>query len=86
MPNSGNLTPRKPGQSGNINGKPKGAKNLSTVINELLNDSFFAANIRQGYTIKALVHAQILLAINGDQKAFELLAKIWLWHKNRPCC
>jgi len=83
MANSQNLKPWKPGQSGNVKGKPKGAKNLSTIIQDLLNDDSFSATIRQGYSIKeyngapikALVHAQIILAINGDQRAFELLAK-----------
>lgn len=83
MVNKQNLKPWKPGQSGNPYGKPVGTKNLSTVIKELLCDESFIANIRQGYVIKeykgapikALVQAQILLAVNGDQKAFELLAK-----------
>lgn len=34
--NEENLKPFKPGQSGNPKGKPKGAKNVSTILREML--------------------------------------------------
>jgi hypothetical protein len=36
--NEGNLTPFKPGQSGNPQGRPPGSKNLSTILKELLEE------------------------------------------------
>ena len=73
----------KPGQSGNPNGKPKGTKHISTWINEMLNDEKFTAMIRDGYElkeykgapVKAIVGAQIALAVNGDKQAADLLFK-----------
>lgn len=49
----------------------------------MLNDEEFTATIRQGMNIveykgapiKAIVAAQIQMAVNGDAKAFELLGK-----------
>lgn len=83
MANDKNLKPWKPGQSGNPSGKPKGTKHLSTWIQDMLADENFSCTIRRGYEIeeykgapiKALIIAQIHLAVNGNQKAFELLAK-----------
>lgn len=72
-----------PGQSGNPAGKPKGAKHLSTWIQELLNDEDFETEIQEGYKIvhfkgapiKAIVKAQMIKAVNGDVKAFDVLGK-----------
>lgn len=82
-PNVGASTQFQPGVSGNPAGKPKGAKHLSTWIQELLNDEEFTAQIQEGYKIteykgapiKAIVKAQLIKAVNGDQKAFDLLGK-----------
>ena len=73
----------KPGQSGNLAGPKPGYKHLSTWIQELLNDESFVAQIQEGYKvteykgapIKAIVKAQMRLAMNGDTKAFDALAK-----------
>lgn len=82
-PAVGKATQFKPGQSGNPAGKPKGTVHLSTHIQNLLNDETFRSMVRQGLEIreykgapiKAIIQAQINLALNGDAKAFDLLAK-----------
>lgn len=61
----------------------KGSKHTATWINELLNDESFVATIQQGLQvkeykgapIKAIIGAQIRLAINGDTKATDVLFK-----------
>lgn len=83
MANNKNLKPWKPGQSGNPLGKPKGTKHLSTWIQDMLTDEDYVCLVRRGYEIeeykgapiKAIIAAQIQLAITGNQKAFEALAK-----------
>lgn len=39
-PDQSGLTPWKPGQSGNPNGKPKGSKSLASIIRELEDEEF----------------------------------------------
>lgn len=71
------------GVSGNPKGKPKGAIHLSTRIQRLLNDKRFKAKIEKdgkvtefrGAPIEAIIKAQILMALQGDHKAFDNLAK-----------
>jgi hypothetical protein len=84
MANEQNLTPWKPGQSGNITGKPKGTKHLSTWIRDMLNDESFVTLIRdqkvgyrnyEGAPLKAIIEALIIKSVNGDLKAFELLCR-----------
>lgn len=61
----------------------KGSKHLSTWIQQLLNDEEFEAQVLQGMKIvefkgapiKAIVKAQMIKAINGDVKAFDVLGK-----------
>lgn len=80
----------KPGQSGNPAGLPKGTKQLSTWIQELMNDEEFefiilsgrgkGKNSRsqlsyKGAPIKAIIGVAIHKAIKGDQKWAEWLAK-----------
>ena len=83
MANEQNLKPFT-GKNDPRNGvKPKGAKHISTWINELLNDETFTATIQQGLKvveykgapIKAIIQAQTRLAINGDTKAADVLFK-----------
>lgn len=77
-----NLKPFVKGDPRRIN-KPKGSKHLATWIQELMNDESFKANVQQGLhiveykgaPIKAIIQAQIRLAMNGDTKAFDALAK-----------
>ena len=80
-----NLTPWCKGQSGNIRGRPKGSKNWSTVVKELLNDDGLVAQLRreglirstglQGIPLKLIAIAQLAKAIDGDIKAAEWLRK-----------
>lgn len=83
---SGNpATQWKPGEKAPGSGKPKGAKHLSTWIQELLNDDefkqlVFDENRREwieykGAPLKAIVQAQMRLALKGDHKSFDLLGK-----------
>jgi hypothetical protein len=93
--------PFKPGQSGNPatqfkpgvqppgGGKPKGAKHLSTWIQELLNDEQFETVIidakkgvveYKGAPLKAILAAQIQMALHSKDesirlKAFDMLGK-----------
>lgn len=84
MANGQNLKPWNPGTSGNPKGKPKGAKHLSTWIQELLVDESFEAYLidskhglreYKGAPIKAILITLIHKSVNGDLKAFDLLAK-----------
>lgn len=82
-PSVGKKTQFKPGESGNPAGLPKGTKHISTWVQELLNDPDFVATIQvglqlkeyKGAPLKAMIEAQIRLAINGDSKAFDALRK-----------
>lgn len=82
-PDVGKATQFKKGQSGNPAGTKPGTKHLSTWIQELLNDEDFTTTIREGIQlkeykgapIKAIIKAQLIMAVNGDGKAFDLLAK-----------
>lgn len=84
MANPENLTPWPPGKSGNPAGKPKGAIHLSTHIQNILNDEEFEAWITdpkegvkkfKGAPVKAMITALAIRSVNGDAKAFDILAK-----------
>jgi hypothetical protein len=80
MANQQNLKSWKPGQSGNPAGKPKGTKHLSTWIREMLEDDSFTAKLASGKTakgapVKAIIQSLAVKALEGDMKAFDLLAK-----------
>lgn len=84
-----NLTPYKAGDERTIanaakgGAGKKGSKHISTWIQEMLNDEEFTATIRDGIQLKeykgaplkAIIGAQLNMAVNGDQKAFDLLSK-----------
>lgn len=61
----------------------KGSKHISTWIQELMHDEDFVTTVREGLQIKeykgapikAIIRAQMNLAVQGDTKAFEALAK-----------
>lgn len=84
MANEQNLKPFT-GKDDPRNGrKPKGAKHLSTWIQQMLNDEDFEANILdaktgireyKGAPIKAIVGVAMIKAVNGDDKSREWLAK-----------
>jgi hypothetical protein len=80
MANQQNLKPWQSGQSGNPAGKPKGTKHLATWIQELMEDEDYIRKIASGRTIKeapikAIVSTLMLKALEGDLRAFDLLAK-----------
>lgn len=75
-----NLKSWQPGQSGNPKGKPKGTRNLSTWINDLLNDDqllkkYMGDQYAKEIPIQAIVTSLIIKAVNGDVRSFEILAK-----------
>lgn len=83
-PDVGAATQFKPGQSGNPAGRPKGSKNLSTLIQNMLMDEEFTTMLPdardgwkefKGAPAKAIVHTAMIRAIQGDLKAAEWLAK-----------
>jgi uncharacterized protein DUF5681 len=74
----------KPGESGNPSGKPPGRLNLSTHIQNMLNDEEFEVYLQhptkgyesfKGAPIKAIVKTALIKAAAGDDKAREWLAK-----------
>ena len=80
MANVQNLKSWKPGQSGNPAGKPKGTRHLSTWIQELMEDETLTAEFLRspnvtGPPIQAIVISLVGKSLQGDMKAFELLAK-----------
>ncbi len=86
MPNLQNLKPYKPGESGNILGRPRGIKNISTIIKQLLADEELMdamAKNKPGYWDKlpnknganALVAAMMIKAMQGDSKAATWISK-----------
>lgn len=74
------ITRWRAGQSGNPKGKSKGTKHLSTWIKELLENDNFEYKLHtgeyvNGAPIKAILSCLIIRAIEGDCRAFDLLAK-----------
>ena len=66
----------KPGQSGNPNGRPKGAKNFKTVLeDELLSKVPIKEHgkVRKVQKQEAMVKAILQKAMQGDVKAFNAL-------------
>lgn len=76
---SENLKPWKEGQSGNPNGRPKGSKNRATIVREILNALVDEKNDEGKPTgkkipaVEAITRAQLIKALSGDPKAYELL-------------
>lgn len=83
MAKEDNLRSWPKGVSGNPKGMKPGTKHIRTWIQELLNDEEFTTLVREGVQLKeykgaplkAMIQAQIRLAIGGDTKAFDALAK-----------
>ena len=68
------------GQSGNPSGNYKGTRHLSSRIQDMLDDDNFLYTFKDGTVFKgrpieAILRALILKAMDGDMRAFELLAK-----------
>ena len=85
MANDENLKPPwKPGESGNPKGRPKGSKNLATIVRDLEDENFNwdLVPIKQkdkakaiGAPWKAIVFTALAKAYSGDVKAMEWLRK-----------
>jgi hypothetical protein len=76
----------KPGQSGNPKGRPKGSKNWSTIIQELLADEQLADmmvpnkpswwnDLPQKNGANAMIVALMVKALDGDVRAADVLFK-----------
>ncbi|TAL08177.1 MAG: hypothetical protein EPO02_13395 [Nitrospirae bacterium] len=74
----------KPGQSGNPKGRAKGSYNLSTWIQNLMNDESFEAILKyskdvqveyKGAPIKAIIAVAMMRAVGGDERWADWLAK-----------
>ena len=83
-PSVGKATQFKPGESGNPEGRPKGAISLSTRIRNMLNDEEFTTYLSdprdgwkefKGAPAEAIVRTAMIKAIQGDEKSREWLAK-----------
>jgi hypothetical protein len=86
----GTLTPFQPGQSGNPAGKPKGRRNLATIIRDMLEGEldFDALNLKDPSQAErlskkykgrqgweAIIHVASARAIAGDTRAMQWLSK-----------
>lgn len=79
MANEQNLKPYAKGQTGNPNGRPKGSRNRSTIVREMLEteleekDDDGNPTGRMVKAVDLMTKAQLIKALTGDSKAFELL-------------
>lgn len=64
------MTKFKPGQSGNIHGRPKGSKNLKKIVDDLLNEEIVVKGSTTKISAKkAMIKVQAAKALKGDDKA-----------------
>lgn len=81
MANEQNLTPVKPGQVLNPNGRPKGSKNWSTIVREMMEDENFVIKVtdKSGkitqlkYPARVITDVMIRKATSGDVQAAKWL-------------
>lgn len=71
MPNEDNLKPWKKGESGNPSGRPKGSRNRSTIVRELLEAK--ALDGGDGQVVDQLTRSLIQKAAEGDVRAYKEL-------------
>lgn len=69
----------KQGQSGNPNGRPKGSKNIATIVREVLAEEISVG--QRGIETKlpkreVIVRKQVEKALRGDQRAAEYVLKL----------
>lgn len=92
MANEGNLKPFKPGQSGNPKGRPKGIKNWSTIVQQLLADEkllekhltkkpSYWEDLPNKNAANAIVMAMIIQAMSGKKDAADWLRKLGFGEK-----
>ena len=77
-PGSNNLKPWKPGQSGNPKGRPRGRKNIRTILEETLYKPVTITENgrkRKAPAIEALFLSLLRKSLDGDMRAFEKLTK-----------
>lgn len=77
----------RPGQSGNPNGRPRGSKNLSTVIEKELDNRIGVTEDGMRKTITkrvAAIKQLVNKAVSGDAKAIALLLKTGLERAEEP--
>lgn len=77
-PQTGHLeaTRWKPGQSGNPAGKPRGARHITTIVQQLLEKPGSSLPVpNAGTPVEAIVQVMILKALDGDVRAFDALIK-----------
>jgi hypothetical protein len=66
----------KPGQSGNLTGRPKGRKNITIEINEVLDSKITikeGGKFRNVTTLEAIARAMTAGALRGDHKLLSLI-------------
>lgn len=66
----------KPGQSGNLRGRPKGTKNLTTILEQALSQKLQVRDkgkTRQISALEAIARRLVHDAVKGDLKAIKLL-------------
>lgn len=82
MANEQNLIPAKPGEIRNPNGRPKGSKNWSTLVQEMMEDEQFVVKmldpkskkeVEVKYPAKAITETMIKKALAGDVGAAKWL-------------
>jgi hypothetical protein len=74
------------GRSGNPRGRPRGAKNLSTLVNEALNERVLVAENRGRRKItkqQAMITQLVNKAAQGDWRAIKILLEIVQAIENR---
>ena len=74
----------KKGESGNPNGRPKGTRNIATLLDEALNSRITVRDgdaIRSMSAFEAMVQSLMLQAVKGDHKAIQLIIKLMGQHQ-----
>jgi hypothetical protein len=76
-----NLKPWQPGTSGNPNGRPKGSRNIKSIIQDLLNDEAtykklpITAPEGTQTPLEAIIYTLMIKSIDGDVRASDVLLK-----------